>query len=51
MHDPEREVFFAQEHPPGRLGLSDFTVCDELAVVIAGVAFPHRIYRSALEMR
>src|SRR5690606_26229795 len=26
----EREVFFAQEHPPGRLGLSDFTVADEL---------------------
>lgn len=26
MHGAEREVFFAQEHPPGRLGLSDFTV-------------------------
>ncbi|MEB0059922.1 IS21 family transposase [Variovorax sp. LG9.2] len=48
LHGPEREVFFAQEHPPGRLGLSDFTVCDELAVVIAGVAFPHRIYQFAL---
>ena len=35
VHGPEREVFFAQEHPPGRLGLSDFTVCDELEVVIA----------------
>ncbi len=45
---PEREVFFAQEHPPGRLGLSDFTVCDELEVVIAGVAFPHRTYQFAL---
>ena len=22
----EREVYFAQEHPPGRQGLSDFTV-------------------------
>ena len=48
VHGPEREVFFAQEHPPGRLGLSDFTVCDELGVVIAGVAFPHRIYQFAL---
>ena len=48
MHGPEREVFFAQEHPPGRLGLSDFTVCDELEVVVAGVAFPHRIYQFAL---
>jgi hypothetical protein len=24
-HGAEREVYFAQEHPPGRLGLSDFT--------------------------
>lgn len=31
-HGGEREVFFAQEHPPGRLGLSDFTVADELDV-------------------
>ena len=48
VHGPEREVFFAQEHPPGRLGLSDFTVCEELEVVIAGVAFAHRIYQFAL---
>jgi transposase InsO family protein len=48
VHGPEREVFFAQEHPPGRLGLSDFTVCDELGVVVAGVAFAHRIYQFAL---
>lgn len=48
VHGPEREVYFALEHPPGRLGLSDFTVCDELGVVIAGVAFAHRIYQFAL---
>ena len=48
VHGPEREIYFAQEHPPGRLGLSDFTVCDELEVVIAGVAFAHRIYQFAL---
>jgi len=48
VHGPEREVYFAQEHPPGRLGLSDFTVCDELGVIIAGIAFPHRIYQFAL---
>ena len=48
VHGPEREVYFAQEHPPGRLGLSDFTVCDELGVIIAGSAFPHRIYQFAL---
>ena len=48
VYGPEREVYFAQEHPPGRLGLSDFTVCDELGVMIAGAAFPHRIYQFAL---
>jgi hypothetical protein len=48
VHGPEREVFFAQEHPPGRQGLSDFTVCDDLGVLIGGVAFPHRIYQFAL---
>jgi hypothetical protein len=48
VYGPEREVYFAQEHPPGRLGLSDFTVCDELEVIIAEIAFPHRIYQFAL---
>jgi transposase InsO family protein len=48
VHGPEREVYFAQEHPPGRLGLSDFTVCDALGVIIGGAAFAHRIYQFAL---
>lgn len=43
----EREIFFAQEHPPGRLGLSDFTVADELCVCIAGSVFEHRLYQFA----
>lgn len=47
-HGGEREVFFAQEHPPGRLGLSDFTVADELDVSLGGIAFPHRLYQFAL---
>jgi hypothetical protein len=44
----EREVFFAQEHPPGRQGLSDFTVCDCLGVDIAGQPLAHRLYQFAL---
>ena len=44
----ERDVFFAQEHPPGRLGLSDFTVCDSLGVRVGGADFAHRIYQFAL---
>jgi transposase InsO family protein len=42
-----REIFFAQVHPPGRLGLSDFTVADELGIRIAGIALPHRLYQFA----
>jgi hypothetical protein len=48
VHGAEREMYFAQEHPPGRLVLSDFTVADELEVVIAGEAFPHRLYQFVL---
>jgi len=44
-HGTEREIFFAQEHPPGRLALSDFTVTDEPGICIAGLAFPHRLYQ------
>ena len=44
----EREVYFAQEHPPGRQGISDFTVADALSVEIAGAPFKHRLYQFAL---
>lgn len=44
----EREVYFAQEHPPGRLGLSDFTDGAELEVVVDGQRLPHRLYQFAL---
>lgn len=48
VHGAERDVYFAQEHPPGRLGLSDFTVADDLGVEIAGALFEHRLYQFAL---
>ncbi|MBS0305406.1 MAG: IS21 family transposase [Proteobacteria bacterium] len=48
VHGAEREVYFAQEHPPGRLGLSDFTVADDLGVQVDGAAFDHRLYQFAL---
>jgi len=48
LNGQEREIFFAQEHPPGRLGLSDFTVCDELGVIVDGQALPHRLYQFTL---
>nr|WP_295774617.1 hypothetical protein [Rhodoferax sp.] len=48
MFGAQREVYFAQEHPPGRQGISDFTVADELNVEIAGVFFVQRLYQFAL---
>jgi len=47
-HGSEKEIYFAQANPPGRLVLSDFTVCDGLGVMVAGEAFPHRLYQCAL---
>lgn len=48
LHGAERDVYFAQVHPPGRLGLSDFTIGDEPGVEIGGAAFAHRLYQFAL---
>ena len=36
VNGPDREVIFRQEHPPGRMGLSDFTEVADLGVTIAG---------------
>lgn len=47
-HGNDKEIYFAQANPPGRLALSDFTVCDSLGVIVAGEAFPHRLYQCAL---
>lgn len=47
-HGNEKEIYFAQANPPGRLALSDFTVCDSLGVIVASDAFPHRLYQFAL---
>jgi transposase InsO family protein len=48
VHGEEREIYFAQEHPPGRLALSDFTVANELGILIDGQALEHRLYQFAL---
>ncbi|WP_456305973.1 IS21 family transposase [Komagataeibacter rhaeticus] len=48
LHGPERDVIFRQEHEPGRIGLSDFTVMDDLAVTVAGEALSHRLYHFRL---
>ena len=44
LHGPSRDVMFRQEHPPGRMGLSDFTDMGFLSVTIAGEPLAHRLY-------
>ena len=45
---PEQDVMFRQEHPPGRLGLSDFTDTSALAITVAGIVLAHRLYHFRL---
>ena len=48
LHGPEREVFFEQQHVPGREGAFDFTDASELEVTIAGQAFAHLLFTFVL---
>jgi transposase InsO family protein len=48
LNGPSQDVIFRQEHPPGRMGLSDFTDMNGLGVTIAGVLLLHRIYHFRL---
>lgn len=41
---PHRQVFFQQEHVPGREAAIDFTDCKELAVTIASQPLPHLLF-------
>jgi hypothetical protein len=48
VNGAEREVIFRQEHPPGRMGLSDFSDMADLSVSIAGEPLAHRLYHFRL---
>lgn len=48
LHGPEREVFFEQEHVPGREAQIDFTHATELGVTIAGVLLEHLLFQFVL---
>ena len=48
LEGPEQDVMFRQEHPPGRMGLSDFTDTSELGVMVAGHVLEHRLYHFRL---
>src|ERR1700720_2366017 len=48
LNGAEQDVIFRQEHPPGRVGLSDFTDMGDHGVSIAGVPLDHRLYHFRL---
>jgi hypothetical protein len=48
VNGPDREVIFRQEHPPGRMGLSDFTEVADLGITISGELLDHRLYHFRL---
>jgi hypothetical protein len=48
VNGPEQDVIFRQEHPPGRLGLSDFTDMGRLGITMAGQPLGHRLYHFRL---
>ena len=48
LHGPAKAVFFPQQHHAGRLAASDFTVCNDLGVRIAGARFDHTLFHCVL---
>ena len=48
VHGPAQEIVFRQTHPPGQLGLSDFTDTSGLGVRIAGARLKHLLYHFRL---
>ncbi|MEZ6853090.1 IS21 family transposase [Halodesulfovibrio aestuarii] len=47
LHGPEKEAVFLQEHIPGELGITDFTVFNG-EVTISGIPLPHRLFHYRL---
>ncbi len=45
---PGREIYFPQQHHPGKLSQSDFTHMSKLQISIAGQPFDHLIYHFVL---
>ena len=48
QHGPEKEVYFPQEHPPGREAQIDFTHCKSLGVSIGGQPYAHLLFQFVL---
>ena len=48
MHGLDQEVYFPQEHPPGREAQIDFTRADSLGVTIGGRRYRHLLFQLVL---
>jgi hypothetical protein len=48
LRGPDKEVYFEQQHVPGREAAMDFTHASELGVSIAGQPFPHLLFEFVL---
>ena len=48
LHGPDQEVYFPQEHPPGREAQIDFTHCGKLKVTIVGQPYRHLLFQLIL---
>lgn len=48
LRGPDKEVFFEQDHQPGKEAGLDFTCGNELEVTIAGEQFPHLLFELVL---
>lgn len=47
-HGSDKEVYFPQEHPPGREAQIDFTHCKSLGVSIGGQPYAHQLFHFVL---
>ena len=48
LHGPDRELYFSQEHPPGREAQINFTHCNSLGVTIGGRPYRHLLFQPVL---
>ncbi|MBT6227692.1 MAG: IS21 family transposase [Candidatus Scalindua sp.] len=48
LEGPGKEIFFPQEHKPGRLAESDFTDMSKLSITVGGQHFKHLLYHFVL---
>ena len=48
LNGPDQEVYFPQEHPPGREAQFDFTHGSALGVTVAGEPYPHLLFQLIL---